>query len=85
VLTLNLLRRDEIQRLSRQKQQLSLCIVENADLLTPSCQQAMRRIMEKQSHLVRFAFCVWWDPHQLIPAIRSRCVFLDTTPPPPAH
>jgi DNA polymerase III delta prime subunit len=71
--------RDEIQRLSRQKQELSLCIVENADLLTDPCQQAMRRIMEKQSHLIRFAFCVWSDPHQLIPAICSRCVYVACT------
>lgn len=68
--------REYIKQISHRKQELSLCIVENADLLTTICQQALRRIMEKQSHLIRFAFCVWEDPTTLIHAIHSRCVLI---------
>lgn len=71
--------RDTIQQLSKRKQELTLCVVDNADLLTQQCQQALRRIMEKQSHLVRFAFCAYGLGHELIGAIHSRCVVLGMT------
>lgn len=69
--------REYIKQISHRKQELSLCIVENADLLTIICQQALRRIMEKQSHIIRFVFCVWNDPTTLIHAIHSRCVLIN--------
>lgn len=72
--------RDTIKQLSKQKQELSLCIVENADMLTLNCQQALRRIMEQQAHVIRFAFC--WYGHgvsDVLPAIVSRCVVVGVT------
>jgi DNA polymerase III delta prime subunit len=66
--------REDIHNLSRMKKELSLVIIENADRLSNAYQDALRRVMETQSHIIRFAFCVWHDPRKLNHAIRSRCV-----------
>lgn len=80
--------RDVIRQLTRQKTTrrgggsglppLTLIVLENADLLTVPCQMALRRLMEKQSHLCRFAFCVWGVP-DLLPAVQSRCICIFPT------
>lgn len=68
--------RSWIDQITKYKQAASVCIIENADLLSHACQQALRRILETQSDRVRFVFCVLDDPHSLMPAILSRCVCL---------
>jgi replication-associated recombination protein RarA len=70
--------REWIDQITKYKQQGSVCIIENADLLSHACQQALRRILETQSDRVRFVFCVLGDDPGacLLPAILSRCVCL---------
>jgi DNA polymerase III delta prime subunit len=68
--------RERIKVLARRRGPLTLIIVENADLLTAPCQQALRRLMERSAHICHFCFCVWDSPHALIPAILSRCAVM---------
>lgn len=72
--------REWIDQVTKYRQSNSVCIIENADLLSTGCQQALRRILETQSDRVRFVFVLLDEPHALIPAILSRCVSLKLIP-----
>ncbi len=63
---------DEIVRIP-----FNTVFLDEADHLTPDAQAALRRMMEKYSHLTRFILCCNY-PQRIIEPIRDRCAFADT-------